>query len=163
MTAGKCWLRPESSSSRDKPVCFISALTWSAPSALAKSLGEICLLGPLPIHELAASVWPLCWNCLRRSPSPPLRTLPAAPPACCSRRRGSVGLGAEYRARDFAEYAHCETSFDEPINSSIRLVNMEASGGLFMGKQSGREMNDMSAPHLRRSWNSARSQAKSRA
>src|SRR6185369_731759 len=32
-------------------------------------------------HELATSPWPFCWNCLSRSPSPPLITLPAAPPA----------------------------------------------------------------------------------
>ena len=37
-----------------------SALILSALSALAKSFGATALLGPLPIHELAASLWPLC-------------------------------------------------------------------------------------------------------
>src|SRR5271156_1342678 len=41
----------------------------------------MALLAPVPIHEFAVSLWPLCWNCLSRSFKPPLRTLPAAPPA----------------------------------------------------------------------------------
>ena len=32
-----------------------NALTWSAPRALAKSLGEIVLFGPVPTHDLATS------------------------------------------------------------------------------------------------------------
>ena len=51
----------------------------------AERVGEIAgrnlLVGPLLTQELAASPWPFCWNCLSRSPSPPLITLPAAPPA----------------------------------------------------------------------------------
>ena len=39
------------------------------------------IFGPGLTHELAVSPWPFCWNCLSRSPSPPLITLPAAPPA----------------------------------------------------------------------------------
>ena len=38
----------------------MSALILSDPSALAKSFGDISLLGPVPTHELAVSLWPLC-------------------------------------------------------------------------------------------------------
>src|ERR1700748_999020 len=81
MTSGRCWLNPFSSSSRDRPLCDIRLLIWSEPSALARSPGAICLFGPGLTQELAVSPWPFCWNCLSRSPSPPLNTLPAAPPA----------------------------------------------------------------------------------
>src|SRR5882724_3961196 len=81
MTSGRYWLSPFSNSSRDNPLCEDSESTWSAPSALARSPGAICLFGPLLTHELAVSPWPFCWNWLSRSPRPPLSTLPAAPPA----------------------------------------------------------------------------------
>src|SRR6202035_4671034 len=81
MTSGRCWASPASNSSRDRPLCDDRLSIWSAPSALARSLGEIVLFGPLPTHELTVSPWPFCCNCLSRSPSPPEITLPAAPPA----------------------------------------------------------------------------------
>src|ERR1700685_1939138 len=81
MTSGRCWASPPSKSSRDRPLCDDRLSIWSAPSALARSLGEIVLFGPLPTHVLAVSPWPFCCNCLSRSPSPPEITLPAAPPA----------------------------------------------------------------------------------
>src|SRR5215475_14594144 len=59
----------------------MSALIRSEPSAPPRSLGDICLFGPVPIHELTVSPCPFCWNCLSRSFKPPLSTLPAAPPA----------------------------------------------------------------------------------
>ena len=49
---GKYWLRFWSKSSRDMPDCDISALIFSAPRVLARSFGDICLLGPVPTHEL---------------------------------------------------------------------------------------------------------------
>src|SRR5512132_4630327 len=77
---GRCWLSPESKSSRPIPVCFDNVSSVSVPSALASSPSEICLFGPVPIHECATSPWPLCWNCLSRPPRPPLSTVPAAAP-----------------------------------------------------------------------------------
>src|ERR1700733_7870704 len=81
MTSGRCWASPASSSSRDRPLCDDKLSIWSAPSALARSLGEIALFGPLLTHLLAVSPWPFCCNCLSKSPSPPEITLPAAQPA----------------------------------------------------------------------------------
>src|SRR5262249_25898815 len=50
------------------------------PRALARSPWEIDLLGPVPTHERAVSPCPLSCSCLRRPPSPPLSTVPAAAP-----------------------------------------------------------------------------------
>src|ERR1700704_3357634 len=80
MTSGRYWLSPFSNSSRDNPLCDDSESIWSAPSALARSPGAICLLGPLLTHELAASPWPFCWNWFSRSPRPPLSTSLRPPP-----------------------------------------------------------------------------------
>src|SRR5262245_39100567 len=79
-TSGNCWLSPFSKSSRDIPENPANVLIRSAPSAVAKSFGEMDLLAPEPIHDFATSPWPFCWNCLSRSFKPPLTTLPAAPP-----------------------------------------------------------------------------------
>jgi hypothetical protein len=51
------------------------------PECLGEIVGEMGLFGPLPTQELATSLWPLSWNCRSNSLNPPLRMLPAAPPA----------------------------------------------------------------------------------
>src|SRR5262245_18886999 len=79
-TSGNCWLSPLSKSSRYIPENPANVLIRSAPSAVAKSFGEMDLLASEPIHDFATSPWPFCWNCLSRSFKPPLTTLPAAPP-----------------------------------------------------------------------------------
>ena len=51
----------------------------------AERAGEIAgrdlLVGAVADPGIGGSPWPFCWNWLSRSPRPPLRTLPAAPPA----------------------------------------------------------------------------------
>src|SRR5215472_9221264 len=54
-TSGNCWLSPFRRSSRDIPDKAATALIRSAPSALARSLGEIALFGPEPTQDWATS------------------------------------------------------------------------------------------------------------
>ena len=61
-------------------VCWLSVASVSPPSALARSLGAISWLAPVPTHDCATLPCPLSCNSLMRLPRPPLSTLPAAAP-----------------------------------------------------------------------------------
>ena len=56
MTSGNCWLSPFSRSSRDIPENPANVLIRSAPSALAKSFGEIALFDGCPRTAAAIAI-----------------------------------------------------------------------------------------------------------
>src|SRR5262249_31437300 len=63
-----------------RPVCFLSVLSVSLPSACAKSLGAMSSFGPVPTQDCAARPCPLSCSSFMMFPRPPLSTLPAAAP-----------------------------------------------------------------------------------
>ena len=67
---GQNWLRPCSNSSRDSPLWEESASIWSAPSALARSPGATCLLGPLLTQEFGLIAQPLLLELLQEVAEP---------------------------------------------------------------------------------------------
>src|SRR5262249_43601643 len=63
-----------------RPVCLLSVLSVSLPSACAKSLGAMSSFGPVPTQDCATRPCPLSCSSFTMFPRPPLSTLPAAAP-----------------------------------------------------------------------------------
>src|SRR5829696_5039535 len=90
--SGRLRVSRDSSSSCERPVSRERVASTSGPMACSRCCGAICLLGPRPTHDSAASPCPACLKLSTRSFKPPPRRPPRpAPPKPPSRLSSPPG------------------------------------------------------------------------